>query len=194
MRVDKVTQYHLVPKYVIENGYKARGSAHGMIAGPYGVTISNGAFVALQPIILIRDKYHIWRDEHGERLDQPSSSFERVWVELIDSFGRNSFQKFNYHVPALDLLELVSFQKISRLIDPQLAVGVVALAAVLGSHLLPTSQNRARNRCIRYALMAVQFRARDLYVRYALFVILQRMGWHDSDASTELSSCSESCW
>jgi len=113
IRFDKSTKYHIIPKTTRE-GYKPRGSACGMIAGPYGVTLSEHSlgYFQLRPTVLIRDRSLVWRSGNGERLNQPTSVWEKVKAELRDSFGRATSQKFKYRLPAAQLLKVVGLQKI----------------------------------------------------------------------------------
>jgi hypothetical protein len=118
-----------------------------MIAGPYGVTLSDNSlgYFHLKPTVLIRDRSQIWRSGNGERLDQPTSIWERVKAELSDSFGRATSQKFKYRLPAAQLLEVVGLQKIPEAGLKWYAAGACGIAAVTLPYLVDKVRDR-RNR------------------------------------------------
>lgn len=128
-----------------------RGSAHGMIAGPYGVTLSDESlkFVRLKPTILIHDKSGVWRRANGERLNQPKSSWGRIRAELVDFFGRANSKNFKYRLPTVDLLEVVGLRKIPEAVPGgnlrRYVAGVCGIAAVTLPYLVDKFRDR-RNR------------------------------------------------
>jgi hypothetical protein len=146
IRFDKSTKYSIIPKTTRE-GYKPRGSARGMIAGPYGVTESDNTlgYFHLRPTVLIRDRSQVWRSGNGERLDRPTSIWERIKAELSDSFGRASSHKFKYRLPAAQLLEVVGLQKIPEAGLIWYAVGACGVAAVALPYLVDKIRD-GRNR------------------------------------------------
>jgi hypothetical protein len=150
IRFDKSTKYNIIPKTTRE-GYKPRGSAHGMIAGPYGVTLSDESlkFIQLKPTVLIRNKSRVWRTGNGDRLEKPTSSWGRIRAELVDFFGRANSRKFKYRLPTVDLLEVVGLWKIPEVVLggslKWYAAGACGIAAVTLQYLA----GKVRDRSVR---------------------------------------------
>ena len=129
IRFDKVTSYTVIPRQSRE-GYKPKYSAYGMVAGPYGVTKSNGKFLMLKPTEIIKDKTDVWRNGNGERLEQQyKSTMDRRLADLRDLFGgRTTRHDFSYRVPTWHLFDIVGLGKVDPLV---LLGGIVGATAIL---------------------------------------------------------------
>lgn len=137
IRFDKITKYKVVRDYIpnyVNHRYKPMGNAHGMSAGPYGVTVHNNELVALKPTVLIIDSSYIWRNKYGEQLRGKSiASAKNEFFDFFDRslFNRASVNKFGYRVPTLDLVDLVGLKKVPDHLDPLIAAGVVGFMALM---------------------------------------------------------------
>jgi hypothetical protein len=153
LRFEKVSHYRITQKN-FKGRYKPMGSATGMVSAPYGVTWSGGTYKQWHPETLILDPQGTFRDENGERLEQPKSTWRRLLTDLDDFFGRTSKSSFGYSIPAWDILALMSKQPSVRTRIPGavLVTGGLGLIALALKRLSPhgsskhhiVSTNRAR--------------------------------------------------
>jgi hypothetical protein len=129
VRFEKISHYTVTQKD-FRGRYRPTGLAYGIITFPYGTVWKNGFPEHLKSVSQIRDPSGVLRDEYGNRVEKPKSTWQSLVANFEDFFGRTSKASYSYSYPTWDLLVLMSKQQAVHRAFPWVLIGAAGLSIV----------------------------------------------------------------